>query len=178
MDNLEKYIKSNRESFDQLEPRDKLWDRIESDLDQNPQQWGWIWKAAVAILIPVCGFLIWERSQTTTLVPGDLASQEIQMDPEFIETELYYTQLISEKRVLIDNYVTDDPELKASFQNDLNGLDSLYLELKNEFIATNNSSVVDAMINNLQLRMELLNQQIMILEKIDQQKNEKEPITI
>ncbi len=127
MDNLEKYIKSNRDEFDQIEPREKLWGRIETDLDQKPAQWGWMWKAAVAVLIPVCGFLIWERTQVSSDDLAALDTQEIHMDSEFIETELYYTQLISEKRVLIDNFVTDDPELKASFQNDLNSLDSLYV---------------------------------------------------
>ncbi|MDH3710144.1 MAG: hypothetical protein OER04_09670 [Cyclobacteriaceae bacterium] len=171
MDNLEQLIRSQREAFDHKEPRAKLWDRIETQMDKKGDHWSWMWKAAVAVLIPVCAFLLWERSQQ---VPYEQAMA--QLDPEFEETEMYYTQLISEKQILIDNFQTDDPAVKETFKQDLAALDSMYLELKSEFIETNNTTVIDAMIYNLQLRMDLLNQQIMILEKIDIYQNEEVPI--
>lgn len=169
MDNLEQIVRSRRQAFDDKEPRSKLWDRIEADLDQKESHWGWLWKAAVLVLIPVCGFLIWERGQ---YYPAQPQHPVVQIDPEFEETEMYYSQMINEKKMLIDNFKINDLAIKEEFQRDLASLDSLYLELKTEFIETNNTSVVDAMIYNLQLRMDLLNRQIMILEKIDQYKHE------
>ena len=41
MNNLEEYIKANRVDFDHKEPREKLWSRIESDLDKDPRNFGW-----------------------------------------------------------------------------------------------------------------------------------------
>ena len=62
MSNLEQFIKNNREEFDRKEPRTKLWEHIETDLD-GKTDYGWIWKAAVVVLLAVSGYLVWERSQ-------------------------------------------------------------------------------------------------------------------
>ncbi len=172
MDNLEKYLRSHRDALDVKEPRDKVWNRIETELDETPGHKMWLWKAAVIVLIAVCAFLVWERNYWRDHSAA-VAVSEINLDPEFEETELYYTQLIQEKQQLITHYRQQNPDLVESFQADLDNLDSLYLELKTEFIETSNQTVVEAMINNLQLRMELLNQQIKILEKIDNNHHEE-----
>jgi hypothetical protein len=161
MNNLEEFIKSNREEFDDKEPREKLWARIESDLDERPS-YGWIWKAAAVLLLAVCSFLIWERNQNQALDPGAIS----ELNPEFMETELYYTQLISQQRVMVEQFDLNDPELKESFRRDLAVLDTAYQELKLEYVETSNEAVLQALIDNLQLRMELLNQQVLILEQI------------
>ncbi len=163
MNNLEEFIKSNREEFDNKQPREKLWDRIESDLDQS-NGYGWIWKAAAVLLLAVCSFLIWERNQFQSI--GSSAVAEFQMDPAFLETEIYYTNVISEQRMLVEQFDLNDPELKEAFRRDLASLDTMYQELKIEYVETSNQAVLQALIDNLQLRMELLNQQVLILEKI------------
>jgi len=164
MNNLEQFIKTNREEFDRKEPRTKLWTRIETDLD-GKIDFGWMWKAAVVVLLAVCSYLVWERSQDQTI--ESMVASELYVDQEFVETELYYTQLITQKRLVVAEYDLEDPEIKEGFRKDLASLDTTYLELKEEFIDTNNEAVLDAMIHNLQLRMELLNQQLMILETIE-----------
>ena len=166
MNNIEEFIKANREEFDHKEPREKLWARIESDLDHS-NGYGWIWKAAVVLLLAVCSYLIWERSQYQPL--DATVASELQLDPEFLETEIYYTQLISEQRVIVEQFDLNDPELKESFRRDLASLDTMYQELKLEYVETSNSAVLEAMIGNLQLRMELLNEQVLILEQIKNQ---------
>lgn len=163
MNNLEEFIKVNREEFDHKEPRDKLWTRIESDLDER-SGYGWIWKAAAVLLLAVCSFLIWERNQYQSIDSSTVS--EVHLDPEFMETELYYTQLISQQRVMVEEFDLNDPELKESFRRDLAALDTTYQELKLEYVETSNEAVLQALIDNLQLRMELLNQQVLILEQI------------
>ncbi len=168
MDKLEKFIKSRREAFDTEAPSDGIWARIERELHPTSRDYGWIWKAAVAVLVAVCSFLLWDRSQNAG---PETVTAYYYMDPEFEETELYYTRLISEKKRLIENIDLDDPGIKEGFRKDLEALDSLYIALKNEFIETSNAAVVDAMIENLQLRMQILNQQQMILEKLNNTKD-------
>ena len=165
MNNLEEFIRSNREEFDTKEPREKLWSRIESDLDESPRDFGWIWKAAVIVLVAVCGFLIWERGEMKSEQP--LAASEFYVDPEFVETELYYTQLIDQKMSAVANYEVKDPTVKSAFRSDIASLDTMYQELKQEYIDTGNEVVLDAMMNNLQLRKELLDQELMILQNIE-----------
>ena len=175
MNNLEEYIKNNRAEFDHKEPREKLWNRIESELDGDTRNVGWIWKAAVVVLLAACGYLIWERGQIQT--PDEIMAMDLLVDPEFVETELYYTQLIAEQKRLVDQFDLDDPELKESFRKDLAELDTSYQELQQEYVDTSNEVVLEAMIDNLQLRMELLNQQLVILEQIkNDYRNETEQI--
>jgi hypothetical protein len=172
MNNIEEFIKSNREAFDDKEPRDKLWTRIESDLDESPRDFGWIWKAAVVVLVAVCGFLIWERGQIQS--EQTVMASEVYVDPEFVETELYYTQLINQKMLAVDNFKVQNPQIEREFDNDIASLDTMYQELKQEYIETGNEVVLDAMMNNLQLRKELLDQELMILENIENNyQNEK-----
>ena len=118
----------------------------------------------MVLLLAVCSFLIWERSQYQS--KDSAVASEFHLDPEFLETELYYTQLISEQRVVVEQFDLNDPELKESFRRDLATLDTMYQELKLEYVETSNEAVLEAMIGNLQLRMELLNQQVLILEQI------------
>ncbi|TDI71849.1 MAG: hypothetical protein E2O88_01095, partial [Bacteroidetes bacterium] len=101
MNNLEKFIKTNREDFDIKEPRTKLWARIETDLD-GKTDYGWMWKAAVVVLLAVSGYLIFERSQGQST--ESMVASEFFLDPEFMETELYYTQLIAQKSLVIAEY--------------------------------------------------------------------------
>jgi hypothetical protein len=175
MNNLEEFIKNNRAEFDHKEPREKLWSRIESDLDGSPPNFGWIWKAAAVVLLAACSYLIWERSQVQ--VPDPVASVDLLVDPEFVETELYYTQLIAEQRRMVEQFDLDDPELKEDFRRDLSTLDTAYQDLQQEYVDTRHETVLEAMIDNLQLRMELLNQQLVILEQIkNDYKDETEQI--
>lgn len=170
MNNLEQYIRNNKEEFDNKEPRDKLWTRVEKELDNGKTDYSWMWRAAVVILLAVSGYLIWERQDHA--IETTVAS-EFYLDAQFTETELYYTQLIAQKRLLVVDYHLEDQEIKQDFKMDLASLDTIYLELKQEFINTNNEAVLDALINNLQARMQLLNQQLMILETIEKHDDEK-----
>jgi len=165
MNNIEEFIKANRDQFDAKEPREKLWNQIETDLYSSKDDYRWLWKAAVVVLLAVCGYLIFERSQEKPF-EGQLVS-EFYVDPEFEETEHYYTELIAQKSKVVSEFNLEDAEIKNEFKKDISSLDTMYLELKQEFIETGNATVLDALIRNLQLRMELLDQELMILEKIE-----------
>ncbi len=169
MNNIEDFVRSNREEFDNLEPREKLWTRIETEMDQDGPDYGWVWKAAVVVLLAVCGYLVWERDSQQT-APSTMAT-ELHVDPEFVETELYYTQLIAQQRQAVEQFDLNDPEIKENFKRDLASLDTVYQRLKVEYVETSNEAVLEAMIGNLQLRMELLNEQLLILERIENDYN-------
>jgi hypothetical protein len=138
-------------------------------MDHNNQDYGWVWKAAVVLLVAVCAYLIGERG-----VPQSEESEmatHLLVDPEFVETELYYTQLIAKQRQAVDKFDLNDPEIKENFKKDLASLDTMYQQLKIEYVETSNEAVLEAMIGNLQLRMELLNEQLLILEQIENDDN-------
>jgi len=73
-----------------------------------------------------------------------------------------------EIRHFIDVY----PEADAQLSTDINKLDSSYQELKKKLLEQPNDKIIDAMVINLQTRIEILNQQLNILERIKQLKEQ------
>ncbi len=170
MDELEKYIRDNRAAFDDEQPADKLWDRIDVALDRTkpaPSPFNY-WKVAAMVLLLACSALVymqWSDNQSA-----------IALDPEILKAEAYYQQAIEEKMQVIQTYRQNDEALAV--MNDLEELDSLYTALKAKIPESGNRElVVSAMIQNLQLRVNILNQQILLLEKLNTlERNENQTI--
>ena len=111
-----------------------------------------------------------QKEDTLELVAAD------DFDSELHEVEAYYIGLIQEKRKEINNFLEKSSIEGSEFINDLDALDILYNELKNDLKKnSNNDKLINAMIQNLQLRVEILNKQLNILEQI---KNYEEDVKI
>jgi hypothetical protein len=174
-DKLETLVRKNRDHFDDHEPSDKIWGKIESKLYLDlPEKKSWLWlnywqAAAVFFFVAasVLSLLLY-RSQ-----PQEPLAQ--QNEPiEFEAVEAYYANAISEKKVELIALSANSPELIGQFESDLLVLDSLYLNLKS---GVDNSGdpqqVQDAMVQNLKLRIEILNMQLSILTGIKNTQNNK-----
>ena len=71
------------------------------------------------------------------------------------------------------------PELYKQFLNDNNRLDSSYKFLKSELSANPNKEILlDAMIQNLELKLDLLNRQLQIIKQSKNKKTNNENKTI
>ncbi len=179
MDNLEKYIRENREAFDDKDPGENSWNeivkRINKPVSKTIRVTQWIWKAASIILFAAVIGLLVDR-----YVHNKNAAGPVVPNPRITElrqVENYYTNLITEKRQEINVYLQKDPDFRKSFNHDINQLDSLYSGLKTELSKSYNDKIVDAMIVNLQLRIKILNEQLSILQSIQKtKKNEKSSI--
>ncbi len=157
-DKLEKFVLSNREEFDSYEPDPKIWDRIKSNL-RSGKSINWrliISRAAAVLLIFIISFMInrflEEGFPKITLVKD----KEVEI-PELKEAENYYSGLLNEKLNEIKPILSACPSLQEELNYDLNQLDSIYAELKNDLkdnIA--NQEVIDAMIQNYRLRISIL----------------------
>ena len=87
--------------------------------------------------------------------------------------------MVEIKQVELKKIEKLDPALYKIFTESLDKLNSYYYSLKNEFDKTpNKEQLLEAMIQNLRLQQELLNQQLSIFQSIKQQKNEKHNKTI
>ena len=65
-------------------------------------------------------------------------------------------------------------DLGDDFLDEIDKLDSMYAVLKQDMKNGNEVNLIDAMILNLQLRIEILNQQLKIIQSIENsQKDEK-----
>ena len=165
-DQLEKFIMENRSAFDEDTPSENAWNQIDSELKEKGTKWVSLWKVAAVIFMVSTLYLIVDRN-TNAIEEGPVLTEE------FNQAENYYINLISEKRQIIAEQLT--PEQNEQFLVEIDQLDELYLELKKTYQTNaSNDRVMDAMINNLQLRLEILDKQLEILQKIKNQNNEKD----
>jgi len=170
-DRLEGFVAGHRPEFDDgFKPSKELWKRIDKELGsgykRNYNIW---WKVAAVLFLASTVLLVLEKIRTE---PQEAAIQNNRF-VEFENAERYYTEMIDEKRLQIGHY--DNPQLVAEFEADLEKLDVLYGELKKTFNDKgNDDQMIDAMINNLQLRLQILNSQIEVLERLKTYEQEDE----
>ncbi len=161
MDYLEKFIRENRSSFDTEVPSLKVWANIDRKLDRKGQpKYVWMRRlsavAAVAILV-VVACVIGFKMGASSAEAKSLAD----ISPEHAEMERFFNDQIQEKMAQLVSYKQDD-FVRADFQE----LDAIYNELQQELEKAPNGAenqVVQAMINNYQTKIEILEQ---VLEKV------------
>ncbi|HMQ01055.1 MAG TPA: hypothetical protein PKC24_14840 [Cyclobacteriaceae bacterium] len=165
MANLEKFIKDNRDQFDDQQPREGFWAKIEAKLfpagnqRNSPVLWNSLafWRAAAAVLLLATMFFA--VNDRVVLKDKELSS----LEKEFVEIEKYYLQQIAEKANLIktrQSIWADAPD-----EQDLLRLEAMYMVLKEEMKNSPSQEVKDALTLNLILRTEMLNKR---LEELDQ----------
>ncbi len=177
-DRLERFVRDNRDGFDTFLPQDSLWDRIEAQIPavepsasnpakilRQPNNPFFDWRIAALILLTLgVGYLFFLNQQYgVTRDPGVALNA-----PGYAKQFNQYTVVIDEKRDEIIRLAKDNPELYKDFSADLNSLESSYQKLKSDLgSAPNKEALVQAMIQNLQLQVDLLNQQLIILQRFN-----------
>ncbi len=185
MNKLEKFIRENRDEFDSFEPRPDLWQEIDKRLRKEEKPVRPLWfrapvmrYAAAALVVLMAGYGVFHWGRKSAL--PDQLTTVAQINPELAQAEAYYTRLITEEKALLNPKEVEKLGLKDDFNEDLVTLDSIYVNLKTQLIAEpNKEPVVAAMIKNLQLRVEIIRQQIETLQRVNQyQRKEKQPASI
>ncbi len=174
MDKLEKYIRDHQPEFDDRIPPDKVWNRINDDLDRDKKQVflnRHIWKAAAVILMAaVVWLLVDRRDHNTQTVLREIEATE---GIAFKQVEEYYFHLIEDKKQEIRQYVINHPEIDSQLLVDIGKLDSSYQELRKKLVTGPDDRIIDAMVVNLQTRIEILNQQLEVLQRIKNLKDKE-----
>ncbi|WP_018476892.1 hypothetical protein [Pontibacter roseus] len=137
--------------------------------------------AASIILLLGCGLtllLVKQNVPANTGATMAAATEQAalsQIAPELVEVEAYYTNQIKSKREELSDYDMKVLGLDEAKEIDLElaRLDSSYTQLKTQLYTTpNTDQVMGAMIQNLQIRIEVLNRQLEVLKRIEQLKKE------
>jgi hypothetical protein len=174
---LEDFIQNNREEFDDLEPRANLWSRIETELPEqfNEQKreaktfsLGFVLRVA-AILITVMGvsFFVYLQRQPATV-------NYAAINPEYAKQRVQYTSLIAGQRTELKSIAKTDPQLYKEFTAEISKMDSTYKKLNKDLLTSpNQEAVLRAMIRNLQVQTEVLNQQLNVIEQFNDFKNQQ-----
>jgi hypothetical protein len=86
----------------------------------------------------------------------------------FAQTQKHFATLITYKEKEIKNLSKADTNVFKSFAADMEGLNKSYQQLNTQLPKTHNkSALINAMIYNLQIQIDLLNKQLIILNKIE-----------
>lgn len=143
-----------------------------------------LWRAAAVFLLLMGVFGIWMLQKPSGLGDTTLAEAQIPLEniaPELAEAENYYTQLINQKQAEIAQFPLEDFDVDEEFKPALHELDSMYTHLKTElYKVPSQEEIINAMVSNLQMRIQILNQQLEILKQIQNLKNRQEddPISL
>ena len=184
--NLEEFIRNNRETFNDCEVPAGLWDKINKSLEEESIQESdsdeivikfkksyisklkiWAMAASILLLIGYLSvFYLNNKSDTTEQIIAEIA-------PQYGNKMIQYTSLIESKRVEIKQIETHDPEMYKEFASEIEKLNQDYKNLRTELSQTpNQEDLVKAMVQNLQVQLDILNRQLIIIEKVRQyQKN-------
>ena len=157
-DQLEDFIRQHRDAFDDRQPSRKVWNGIEQSMRFTRRSWTSplvLWRAAAIVFMVLSGYLLLSTEP-------DRADQSLALK-EFSDVEAFYFQQISNKVDMIREFQQN--EGMNGFTHDFQQLEAMYLVLKEEMKVRPSQKVKDALVLNLLVRIDLLNQQLHSLEK-------------
>jgi len=113
-----------------------------------------------------------EKEQLATTQPKTEKEPKAQDEESIIHEEMtHYARLVELKHEELKSIEKDEPLLYKQFASDANRLDSVYHDLQKELPKNpNKEQLLEAMLQNLQLQMRLLNHQLDIIKQINHSK--------
>lgn len=180
-DGLENFIRDNKKEFDQFEVPAALWDKISKRLDEQEinssiteikkekvVRLSFLLKIAATIIVVLSvGFWGYQYQKKES---SDLSN----IDPQLAKQQVHYATLIEVKRSELKQIEKEEPQLYSEFSSEIRKMDASYQKLKSDLPGSpNQEETVKAMIRNLQIQTELLNQQLNIIQQINQVKKEQ-----
>lgn len=183
-DRLERFVRDNRDGFDTFLPQDSLWSQIEDKLQAQspfaPEQpkkklrrlnnFSFDWRIAAGVFLALgIGFLVYLNKEYGIARDPRVALKVPTYAREFNQ----YTVAIDQKREEIVKLARNNPEVYKDFAADLQSLETSYQNLRSNLNnAPNQEALLEAMVQNLQWQVDLLNQQLEILQRINKAKND------
>jgi len=160
-DKIEKFIIENRQDFNSDRPGKDVWRNIESSLGwQEKVGISILWKAAAVFFFALSSFLLFER-QGSSEYP-----QQIAIDQDFSVIEQFYVSQINDMKDEIDILLTSDIDVDDNFKEYLGKLDAMYLVLKDNFSQNPSREVIDALVLNLIMKIDLLNEKLLEIDEV------------
>lgn len=173
-DALEKFVIDHREEFDDLEPREDLFQEVPEKTSLVISIWrnSLIRNIAAAIIIFAVGFAAndWYTnfqqftSNDESFANGVADSSLL----AFQEMEIYYTSEINQVRQDIILLSNQDEDINNELQIQMDEFNKIFDELKKDLKdQTNDSEVIEAMIMNYRVKLKML----------EEMKNQLDPST-
>lgn len=177
IDNLEKFISDNKSEFNIDAPSDKMWLNIENKLKSKKKKARFKSLSVAASLLIVFAssmFLVQMKTNTNTINTADVI-----VNKEVLTAQAQFSSLIEIKRSEINQYKNSQPDLVAELDKQLKDLQANYNMLVPQLKDDNKKEIiVQALIENLQLQLEILNRSLEIIQNINNTNHEKEVVQL
>jgi septal ring factor EnvC (AmiA/AmiB activator) len=176
---LKKFIWDNRKEFDSDTPSAKVWENIETSFSSKKKKkksiltpfYKWTMAAAALLILATGIYFIAFKKPVETTVVAKTDTDINTVDPAYASEINQFAKMIDTKQEELKVLAKEQPELYKEFTSAINQLDSSYNTLKNQLSATpNREMLLEAMIQNLQLQLNVLNQQLNIIHQIKEKK--------
>jgi hypothetical protein len=168
---LEEFVQGHKKEFDLNSPSDELWGKIANKLDEQKVKKPlklqvWIGIAASLILMMSITFLFTYHNKSQEVSIADV-------NPTYAKKEIRFASMIEEKKDSLEVYAKENPALYKKFSADIEKLDADYDRLKLELQKSPNPRlIVKAMVRNLELQLEVIDQQLLIIYQVEEFKKE------
>jgi len=177
-DNLEKFVWKNRREFDTEEPSTAVWEKIEATLPLKKEAKRFSikdiykWSAAAAIVfaaLTAIYFTVIRKSSheikaDTTAEVNLLEKNGI--GQEYTDQFKQVNHAIEVNQKELERVAPAQPQLYQQFLQDLAALDSSYKVLETQLAQSPNKDVIiKAILQNMNLKAELLRRQLMIFNQ-------------
>lgn len=157
MDRLEDFIKSNKESFDDLKAPSKVWRGIERKLEPKVHPlWKWCAVAASALLLVSVGYIFGIKQNATRQIAGW---------EQFEEAERFYQTRINVRMEKIKALSVSDEVL-----SDIEVLDEVYQQLRQQLMqdpGVNAEVLLATMIKHQRKKLEVMDEILDRVKKYD-----------
>jgi len=176
---LKKFIWDNRKAFDDATPASKVWENIEVSFTPQKKKKLTLapvykWSMAAAAMLILASGIYFINNRNTGEVIAVVKTDTVDINtvaPDYAPEMVQFVKMIDTKQEELKMLAKDQPELYHEFSTAINQLDSSYNNLKSQLSATPNREVLlEAMIQNLQLQLNVLNQQLTIIHQIKEAK--------
>lgn len=154
---MEEFVRQNREAFDHLEPDPSIWLKINpagTPVHRERRSLRWLRVAAAVALIfagSSAGFYFLTGGKARPERHGGELSRQM------LETEQYYDRMVARRYEELRPYLVDDPAARETLSADLEELDQVYGELKEDLKDNvSNPEVIEAMILNYRVKLGIL----------------------
>jgi hypothetical protein len=129
----------------------------------------WSVAATVLLMVGVGAYFIIKKDKLVDPPTAEIKNEILVPDAPGINS---VAQLVVMKQEELKTLSKDQPELYEKFTTDITQLDSSYKALKDQLnVSPNREMLMEAMVQNLQLQLNVLNQQLNIIHQIKQSKN-------
>ena len=178
-DKLKSFVSQQRESFDDASPKDFIWDEIDKNISKSERAnstrtnlFKMVGVAASVLFIFTIGY---QLRMSRTVEPETVQKMEAitALSNEVSELKTYYEPQVENKLVTLQRFSEKYPDILEDVIADLKELDEDFKSLESEYEQpVSKHQVIEAMVENYQLKLHMLEEIIEMTHELNQEENE------